>query len=196
MPSRMSSREFFSLLETRRTSEGDGLDRLIDRRCGEELAILVSDSSGFTRRTHEEGILPALAAVRRAYALCSPIIGRRGGTVISQRADNLLAVFEEVGAAVRAAVEIQQCFRKRKGDGLGLCLGIDVGRVIRLAEDVYGAPVNIASKLGEDLAGRDEILVTAEVARRVRGRVRVAYSRSSEVGGRSLELYRVIVPRR
>lgn len=195
MPRRMSSREFFHLLEKRRPLGGEGLDRLIDRRCGEELAVLVSDSSGFTRRTHEQGILPALAAVRRAYAVAAPVVERRGGLVISQRADNLLAVFPVAVGAVRAAVEIQQRLRKRGRDGLGLCLGIDVGRVIRLAEDVYGAPVNVASKLGEDLAGRDEILVTSEVARRVRGIVRVSYSRSSEVGGRSIELYRVAVPR-
>ncbi len=196
MPRRMSTREFFGLLEKRRPRDGEGLDLLIDRRCGEELAVLVSDSSGFTRRTHEHGILPALAAVRRAYAVATPVVERRGGTVVSQRADNLLAIFPGAAAAVRAAVEIQQRLRKRGRDGLGLCLGIDVGRVIRLAEDVYGAPVNVASKLGEDLAGRDEILVTAEVSRRVRGIVRTSYSRSSEVGGRSIELYRVAVPRR
>lgn len=195
MPRRMSTREFFHLLEKRRPRGGEGIDRLIDRRCGEELAVLVSDSSGFTRRTHEQGILPALAEVRRAYAVAAPVIERRGGLVISQRADNLLAVFPVAVGAVRAAVEIQQRLRKRGRDGLGLCLGIDVGRVIRLAEDVYGAAVNVASKLGEDLAGRDEILVTSEVARRVRGVVRTTYSRSSEVGGRSIELYRVAVPR-
>ena len=192
----MSSREFFSLLEKRRPVDGAVLDRLIDRRCGEELTVLVSDSSGFTRRTHEQGILPALAAVRRLYAFCGPVIERRGGTVLSQRADNLLCVFPEPVAAVKAAVDIQRGMRKRKADGLGLCLGVDVGRVIRLAEDVYGPAVNVASKLGEDLADRDEILVTAEVARRVRGQVKVVYGRSTEVGGKLVELYRVVVPRR
>jgi adenylate cyclase len=196
MPGRMSSHEFFALLEKRRPADGASLDRLIERRCGEELAILMSDSSGFTRRTHEVGILPALASVRRLYALCTPLIERRGGTVVSQRADNLLAIFPEAADAVRAAVEIQQVMRKKRAEGLGLCLGVDVGRVIRLAEDVYGPAVNVASKLGEDLAGRDEILVTAAVAQRVRGKTRVVYSRSTEVGGKLIELYRVVVPRR
>lgn len=190
MPGRLPSDRFFDLLDRGTLEDHDALDR----RCGQELAVLVSDSSGFTRRTHEQGILPALAAVREAYASVLPLIKRAGGSVISRRADNLLAVFPDAPAAVRAAVEIQQ--RRRGRQGLGLCLGVDVGRILRLADDVYGAAVNVASKLGEDLAGKGEILVTAEVSRRIRGRFRIAYSRSSEIGGKSFELYRVSVPRK
>jgi class 3 adenylate cyclase len=184
----MTGRELFSLLERRRPAEGDALDRLIDRRCGEELAILVSDSAGFTRRTHEIGILPALTAVRRAYAQFKPIVAKHKGAVVSQKVDNLVAVYPDALRAVRSAVELRRAMR---GQTIGFCLGIDVGRVIRLTDDVYGAPVNVASKLGEDLAGQDEILVTSEVARRVRGRIRVVYSRSTEIGGKEFELYKV-----
>jgi len=184
----MTGREFFSLLEKRRPAQGGSLDGLIDRRCGEELAILVSDSAGFTRRTHEDGILPALAAVRRAYALVAPIVRKHKGSVLSQKVDNLVALFPDSLRAVRAAVEIR---RGTRGQPIRLCLGIDCGRVLRLEDDAFGAAVNVASKLGEDLAGQDEILVTSEVARRVRGRVRVKYSRSTEIGGREFELYQV-----
>ena len=42
-----------------------------------------------------------------------------------------------------------------------LSVGIDYGRVLLIGEiDFYGDPVNTASKLGEDLAIRDETLVT------------------------------------
>jgi adenylate cyclase len=184
----MTGREFFSFLEKRRPAEGVAFDSLLDRRCGEDAAILVSDSAGFTRRTHEAGILPALAAVRRAYALVEPLVGKHKGRVLSQKVDNLIALFPDPLRAVRAAVEIRRSTRTQP---IRLCLGIEWGRVLRLEDDVYGAAVNVASKLGEDLAGQDEILVTAEVARRVRGRVRCSYSRSTEIGGREFELYKV-----
>ena len=42
-----------------------------------------------------------------------------------------------------------------------LCLGIGYGDVLRVGDhDVWGREVNAASKLGEDTAGPNEILVT------------------------------------
>lgn len=188
MTRRMSGRELFELLEKRRPAKGEAIDRLIERRCVSELAVLVSDSAGFTRRTHELGVLRALADVRRAYARLRPLLAKHKGEVICQKVDNLIVVFPDALRAVRAAVEIRRATRK---EPVRICLGIDVGPVLRLEDDVFGAAVNVASKLGEDLAGRDEILITGEVARRVKGKVRVSYSRSSEIGGLEFELYKV-----
>ena len=43
-----------------------------------------------------------------------------------------------------------------------LCVGIGHGRILRIGDlDVYGQEVNAASKLGEDTAKANEILVTA-----------------------------------
>jgi class 3 adenylate cyclase len=42
-----------------------------------------------------------------------------------------------------------------------LCVGIGYGAMLRIGDDdVFGAEVNAASKLGEDTAGAGEILVT------------------------------------
>lgn len=42
-----------------------------------------------------------------------------------------------------------------------LCVGIGYGRVLRIGDlDVFGAEVNAASKLGEDIAKANEVLVT------------------------------------
>lgn len=41
------------------------------------------------------------------------------------------------------------------------CVGIGFGRILRIGDvDVFGAEVNAASKLGEDIAKADQILVT------------------------------------
>jgi adenylate cyclase len=43
-----------------------------------------------------------------------------------------------------------------------LCIGIGCGDVLMLeGEDMYGSEFNLAAKLGEDLAERGEILLTA-----------------------------------
>jgi class 3 adenylate cyclase len=70
-------------------------------------------------------------------------------------------------------------------------MGIDAGPVLELADDVYGAAVNFASKLGEDLAEKDEILLTGGAVRRLKGRLRTSYARSTQVGGHLVELHRL-----
>ena len=82
----------------------------------------------------------------------------------------MLAIFDDAEAAVGAAVECQRRLRRERAKGrteFAVCIGIDAGPVIRVGADVFGSTVNVAAKIGEDLAARDEILVTTEVARRV-----------------------------
>lgn len=46
----------------------------------------------------------------------------------------------------------------------GSCVGIGFGKILRIGDiDVFGQEVNAASKLGEDTAKSDEILVTGAV---------------------------------
>ena len=58
-----------------------------------------------------------------------------------------------------------ELFRLNKKSDLAehifLSVGIDYGRMLLVGSgDYYGDPVNTASKLGEDLAGKSETLVT------------------------------------
>ena len=53
-------------------------------------------------------------------------------------------------------------------DKVLLCTGIGFGRLLRIGDqDVFGAEVNAASKLGEDTAQSHEILVTDSVQRQL-----------------------------
>jgi class 3 adenylate cyclase len=121
---------------------------------------------------------------------------RRHGTVIAHGADNLLAVFDRPHDAVRAAREMHLWLRRRNqrvsdAEQFSLCIGIHHGKVLRLEDNVYGDPVNVAAKVGEDLAGKDEILVTHKAARLLPASVKKDYSRSAEIGGLTYELYKV-----
>jgi class 3 adenylate cyclase len=192
----MTSAQFFALLRRRTRRNAVRVDRSIERATQRELVILMADSSGFSRKTHEHGILQFLAVMTQCYDRLIPLVERRDGTVISHAADNILAVFEDPEQAVDAALACHRWLRARNrgrpsAERFNICIGIHAGTVVRLSDNVYGGPVNVAAKLGEDLAGKDETLVTAEVARRVEARFRCTYSRSVEIGGRIFEIHRV-----
>jgi class 3 adenylate cyclase len=199
MPSRpLSPDRFFAELRRRTPANAKSFDRRLLARTERDLAILVSDSSGFTRRTREEGILHFLSLMVQVNARVVPVLERHRGRVLARRADNLLAVFDDAVDAGRAAVAVQRTLRawnrgKPPRRRFHLCLGLDAGPVVALDGDVYGSPVNIASKLGEDLAGRGEILATAEFVRRLDGALRTGYSRSSTIGGSIVEVHRLRV---
>ena len=97
-----------------------------------------------------------------------PIVKSYGGRMLKYEADNCFAIFPEPLAAVNAAIAMQHAFRAANlltSDDLDIHIscGIDYGKVLIVAhEDCFGDPVNRASKMGEDVAGAGEILVTKE----------------------------------
>jgi len=193
----MSSRRFFRLLSRRTPKNAAAIDRRIEE-CGmRELSVLMCDSSGFSRKTHDYGVLQFLATMTQCYDRLIPLLERRHGICLSHNADNILAIFEHPAQAVRAALDMHLWLRRHNrgkpdAEQFNICIGIHHGPVVRLADNVFGATVNVAAKVGEDLAGRDQILVTGEVAERLpRGRCRAGYDRSAEIGGRSFSLFRV-----
>lgn len=192
----LSSTEFFDLLRIRNQKNRRAIDDEILARSTDDLAILVSDSAGFTRRTREEGILQFLAVMTRCYDRLIPILEKRRGICLSHDADNLLAIFRTPTDAVSAAIDMHRWLARHKRgkvprEQFHVCIGVHFGTVVRLKDNVYGDPVNIAAKIGEDLAAKDEILVTPDVVQRLDKRFKCVYSRSTELGGRMVELYRI-----
>ena len=143
----------------------EAIDRRVWERFGARRAVLISDMSGFSRLTEGLGIVHCLGLIHRMGALCRPLIEREG-RLVKAEADNLLAVFEEPGMAVAAARAMVEACRldgasRAPEDRVQVCLGIGWGDVLDLdGQDVFGDEVNLASRLGEDLAGPGEILLT------------------------------------
>jgi class 3 adenylate cyclase len=189
-------REFFRLLQRRTRRTAKRIDRMLRERVEGEVTILVSDSSGFTRRTHQYGIAQFLAVMTQNDRRLAPIFRRHRGSLLAQTEDKMPAVFPDPTCALRTSVEIQQRLRRsnagrKDADQFHLSIGIESGPAPVLTDNVQGARVNVASKLGEGLAAKGEILVTGGVARRGKPRFRCAYPRSEESGGRPFELCRV-----
>jgi class 3 adenylate cyclase len=192
----MTTEQFFSLLRRRRRDNAHLIDGRIESGGVRELTVLMSDSSGFSRKTNEYGILQFLAVMTQCYDRLIPLIEKRRGLCLSHNADNILAVFEKPVDAVAAAADMHRWLKrhnegKDEAEQFNVCIGLHHGKMLRLKDNVFGACVNVAAKLGEDLAAKDEILVTREVADRIRGTYKPRYSRSTELGGRTLEVFTV-----
>ena len=154
-------------------ARADEIDVRIKEVFGETLAVFVMDMSGFSRQTIRHGIVHFLAQIHRMHSIAAPVVEAHGGEVIKYEADNVFAVFPDVEQAVDAAVELDR--------GLELAdtmlpdeydmhgeFGIGYGEILVVEnEDIYGSEVNLASKLGEDLAQRGEILLTESAFARV-----------------------------
>ncbi len=129
--------------------------------------VLALDMSGFTLTVRREGILAYLCQIRRMQTLTVPIVSAHQGEVVKCEADNLLAVFDEPDRAVEAAVAmIKATLPDPPNDGavLRFSIGIDCGQLLLISGiDCFGDPVNLAYKLGEDIARPGEVLITAGV---------------------------------
>jgi adenylate cyclase len=149
------------------------IDARIQELFGETHAIMVMDMSGFSRLTIAHGIMHFLAMIHRMHQIVLPTIEEHGGELVKWEADNAFAIFPEVEKAVEAAVDINKRFSAantmlpEEMDMHGK-FGIGYGEALIIErEDLYGSEVNLASKLGEDLAAREEILLTEAAFSRV-----------------------------
>jgi len=139
----------------------------IDQDFGETRAVMVLDMSGFSRTTQKRGIVCFLLMIHQLKLIARPAIERARGIVIKAEADNLFCLFEEVAEAVQAAREIMMRLETvnpllPEDRRLHAAVGIGFGRILNVDErDLFGDEVNLASKLGEDLAEAQQILLTA-----------------------------------
>lgn len=142
----------------------------IDQHLREEfattVAVLVLDMCGFSRLTIEYGIIHYLAMIHQMQEASRPAVVTNGGRIIKFDADNLFATFEDPEDALESAIDILRAF-----DAVNIVapldrdiygsIGIGYGETLVIEDqDMFGSEVNIACKLGEDLACKSEILLT------------------------------------
>lgn len=129
-------------------------------------AVLALDMSGFTQSVRRDGILSYLCQIRRMQKLTLPILHAHEGELVKFEADNLLAIFDDPVQAVEAALAIHRLASHLGESGLALSfsIGIDHGDLLLISgTDCFGECVNLAHKLGEDIADPGELLVTDRV---------------------------------
>ncbi|MFO0727019.1 MAG: adenylate/guanylate cyclase domain-containing protein [Myxococcota bacterium] len=194
-----TARDLLDALDQRgRGDEAESFDQAVWKQLGTEGTVLVTDLSGFTRLTRNHGILHFLQIFRRCENVCLPLIAAYGGTLLKEEADDLIGLFASPTKALECAAAMLEGLAEvnatlAEEEHIGLCIGIDHGRFIRLDDDAFGDPVNTAFKLGEDVADRDEILIAADAFARAKTSG-YDFSRFVVDGPRERETGSIVVP--
>lgn len=141
------------------------LDKHIWDQFGETWCVMFTDLSGFSRNVVRFGVIHFLQVIQESERLFFPIIAKHDGIFLKKEGDSFLVLFKNTDNAIKCAIEMQQATvvynsEHLDEDDILLCVGLGFGKMIKVDYDVFGAEVNFASKLGEDLAQAGEILVT------------------------------------
>ena len=142
------------------------IDRRIWDLFGEEWAVMFTDLVGFSRQVAKFGIVHFLQVILEKKRLLLPIVEQHDGILIKVEADSFLVLFKTPVQALACAIAMQRSAqalsaRRTAEEQMILCCGIGYGKLLKIGDDdVFGHEVNIASKLGEDIAKGREILVT------------------------------------
>src|SRR5437899_13044708 len=115
-------------------------------------AILAADVVGFSRliEIDEDGTVAALTRHRRDTI--DPLIAAHGGRVFKTMGDGLLAEFPSIVEAVRCAAAVQEQISAFNREvpaerRLEFRVGINMGDVLAVADDLLGDGVNVASRI-------------------------------------------------
>ena len=148
-------------------ADKEKIDERIWDLFGEEWVIMMTDLSGFSRGVEKYGIIHFLQTIQESERILIPVIEEHDGILLKMEGDSMFVIFRRPRKALAAAIAMQRVLvgynnGRIPEEQILLCVGLGFGRVLKIGDtDCFGAEVNAASKLGEDTAKANEILVTA-----------------------------------
>lgn len=176
--------------------------KAIDKRIwdlfGETWCVMFTDLSGFSRNVAKFGITHFLQTIYEAERILIPVIENHDGILLKVEGDSFLVIFRRIESAITASVEMQKVlkkYNKKKSpeEKVLLCVGLGYGEMLRIGdEDVFGAEVNAASKLGEDTAKAEDILVTESVKTNVSKMKGVSFKEIPDIPPGADKAYKII----
>jgi len=179
-----------------KNTDTETMESLLWKRFGKRLAVLALDSSGFTRIIKDRGAVHYLSCLVRVREVLRPVFERHGCVSFRPEADNILAEFRSPKDALEAALEANRTLRAAKimlteSEPFRICIGIGYGDVLcSQSEGVFGDQMNLASKLGEDIAKGGEILLTEAAYSELSPRHKERFEkRRRKISGVSLTYY-------
>ena len=128
-------------------------------------AVMFTDIVGSTEMTARLGDAAALELVRAHDALVRRGLDAHGGREVKHTGDGIMAAFDKVVNAVRAAADIQRRFAAYNVEAtepLSVRIGIHAGEPVEDHNDLFGATVQLASRLCSE-AKADGIAVSGLV---------------------------------
>ena len=146
-------------------------------------AIMFTDIVGFTKIMGDDEST-ALSILENQQSLINPIVKERKGTIIKKMGDGLLIEFPSTVEAVECATKMQDSIKSynTSDDNIEfhIRIGIHLGDIVILGDDILGDGVNIASRI-EPLASPDGICITDAVYQSVKSRLKLDFKRIDEV---------------
>lgn len=129
--------------------------------------ILFTDLVGSTSISLEVGDLRAMELLAIHDRVAAEAIAWEGGRVVKHTGDGVLASFDGVDSALRAAIRIQQQLELEAASAdatemLAVRIGINPGNPVERSDDVFGVAVAVAARLCS-LAEAGQILVSGVV---------------------------------
>ena len=160
---------------------------------------MVTDLAGFSRLVDQYGIIHFIQTIYESERLLLPVVEEHEGFLLKTEGDSLMIIFRNPNKALHCAITMQQVlveynFDKIDEEKVLLCVGIGFGLMLRVGNtEVFGAEVNAASKLGEDIAKQGDILVTGAFKEACHAFTGVAYQKLNEAPSGAEVAYRVIL---
>ena len=137
------------------------------QRYGETRAILVLDSTGFSRVAQSHGVVHFLSRLAKMRKQLGDVINGFEPVELKYEADNIFAYFSDLNAAIRASSAAHESMSKNglmltDDEPFRVCIGIGYGQLLYggSEEGYFGDEMNLASLLGEDTAGAGETIIT------------------------------------
>jgi adenylate cyclase len=132
-------------------------------------AIVFTDTADFTTRTAQDGILHFLMIFERISVEIRKLVKKMGGEIVKVEGDSLLLRYDHPDEACLAVAAIDALLAasnkgRPENEQVHFSYGVGYGDVLDLDDDMFGLEVNLASKLGEDLAEPGEALLTPAAA--------------------------------
>ncbi|MFL5358694.1 adenylate/guanylate cyclase domain-containing protein [Archangium sp.] len=131
------------------------------------LAIVFTDIKGFTERTSRQTHEENQRLLKAHHDLLAPVFKAFGGRILKSIGDAFLVTFESPTQAVLGGMAIQdRLWNYNRGvpdaERLDVRVAVNVGEVRVESNDVFGEPVNIASRV-ESIAEAGEVYFTEAV---------------------------------
>ena len=146
-------------------------------------AIMFTDIVGFTRIMGDDEST-ALTILENQESLITPIINSHNGNIIKKTGDGYLLEFSSSVEAVECAIKMQYSIKTHNSNENNLefhiRIGIHLGDIVVVGDDILGDGVNIASRI-EPLAKPDGICLTEAVYASVKSKLSIRPKRIDEV---------------
>ena len=117
-----------------------------EARAGSSVCVGFADLVGFTAQTEELEVAELAEVVERFEGIAYDVVPAFGGRVVKTIGDEVMFVNDDVVEGCRTALQLVQ--RYREDDALSdVRVGLANGLVLERDGDVFGHPVNVASRI-------------------------------------------------